>query len=216
MMYMDADIQVFANIDNLFDLPSGCLYAVMDCLCEMEEQPCAEVVQWPKELGQKPPFYFNGGMFVFEPSLRTYNRLLSTLDVTPATPFAEQVKCKCSREYSIQFILHDLIVNARIVLSWCSNLQDFLNFFFRDISKPLHPIYNLLVAMLWRHPEYVVLDEVKVVHFCVAGSKPWNYTGKEQYMDRADMKMLIDRWWDLYNDKSLDFTGNEASRQVSG
>ncbi|KAK6139423.1 hypothetical protein DH2020_026830 [Rehmannia glutinosa] len=90
MVYLDADIQVFDNIDNLFDLPSGCLYAVMDCLCEMRGQPCADKVQWPEDLGNEPPFYFNGGMFVFEPNLDTYNNLLSTLKVTPPTQFAEQ------------------------------------------------------------------------------------------------------------------------------
>lgn len=70
--------------------------------------------------------------------------------------------------------------------------------------------------MLWRHPECVELDKVKVVHFCVTGSKPWKYTGEEQYMDRADVKMLIERWWDIYNDQALDFTGNEETSEVSG
>lgn len=57
---------------------------------------------------------------------------------------------------------------------------------------------------------------MKVVHFCVTGSKPWKYTGEEQYMDRADVKMLIERWWDIYNDQALDFTGNEETSEVSG
>ncbi|KAH6772573.1 galactinol synthase 1 [Perilla frutescens var. hirtella] len=184
MVYMDADIQVLKNIDNLFELPSGCFYAVMDCLCEMDGLCCPEMVRWPQVLGDKPLFYFNGGMFIFEPSLTTYANLLRSLDTTPPTPFAE---------------------------------QDFLNSFFRDIAKPVHPVYNLLVAMLWRHPEYVELDKVKVVHFCVAGSKPWKYTGKEPNMNRADLKMLVDGWWDVYNDASLDFTGNEATHGgVSG
>lgn len=94
--------------------------------------------------------------------------------------------------------------------------QDFLNLFFKDSAKPIHPVYNLLVAMLWRHPEYVELDIVKVVHFCVAGSKPWKYTGEGENMDRADVKMLVDRWWEIYNDASLDFNGNGASCGVSG
>ncbi|KAG6408611.1 hypothetical protein SASPL_131629 [Salvia splendens] len=69
--------------------------------------------------------------------------------------------------------------------------QDFLNMFFKDISKPLHHIYNLLLPMLWRHPEYVELDTVKAVHFCLPGSKPWDYTGEEENMDRKDVKMLV-------------------------
>ncbi|KAI3469048.1 hypothetical protein Pfo_025711 [Paulownia fortunei] len=60
-------------------------------------------VQWPEDLGNEPPVYFIGSMFVFEP----------------------------------------------------------------NTSKPIPPIYNF------------------------AGSKPWKYTGKEQYLYRADVKMLI-------------------------
>ncbi|KAG8369051.1 hypothetical protein BUALT_Bualt15G0110100 [Buddleja alternifolia] len=172
MIYMDADIQVFENIDHLFDLPSGFFYGVVDCLCEMHGQPCPQKLRWPHELGREPPFYFNGGMFIFEPSLNTYNDLLRTLEVTTPTAFAE---------------------------------QDFLNMFFRDILKPIPPIYNLLVAMLWRHPQWVEMDKAKVVHYCVAGSKPWKYTGKEENMDRSDIKMLVKKWWDIYSDESLDF-----------
>jgi len=36
------------------------------------------------------------------------------------------------------------------------------------------------------------------------GSKPWRYTGKEENMDREDIKMLVQKWWDIYNDESLD------------
>lgn len=77
--------------------------------------------------------------------------------------------------------------------------------FFRDVLTPLPPVYNLLVAMLWRHPELVELEKVKVVHYCVAGSKPWKYTGKEENMDREDMKMLVKKWCDIYNDETLDY-----------
>ncbi|PQP96142.1 galactinol synthase 2 [Prunus yedoensis var. nudiflora] len=34
MIYLDGDIQVFQNIDHLFDYPDGYFYAVMDCFCE--------------------------------------------------------------------------------------------------------------------------------------------------------------------------------------
>lgn len=77
--------------------------------------------------------------------------------------------------------------------------------FFRENMRPIPPMYNLLVAMLWRHPEAVELGKAKVVHYCVAGSKPWRYTGEGEYMDREDIKMLVRKWWDIYNDASLDF-----------
>jgi inositol 3-alpha-galactosyltransferase len=40
----------------------------------------------------------------------------------------------------------------------------------------------------------------------VQGSKPWRFTGKEANMDREDVQMLVKKWWDIYNDKSLDYT----------
>ncbi|GFP80374.1 galactinol synthase 2 [Phtheirospermum japonicum] len=183
MVYMDADIQVFDNIDHLFNLPSGFFYGVSDCVCELYGPPCPQKLPWPAVLGPQPSFYLNGGMFMFEPNLNTYNELLSTLEITPPTPFAE---------------------------------QDFLNMFFRDVLQPIPPVYNCLVAMMWRHPKWVNLDEVKVVHYCVAGSKPWRYTGIEENMDRADIKMLVSKWWAIYNDEDLDFETDMASGSGGG
>ena len=148
MIFLDADIQVFDNIDHLFDLDKGSFYAVMDCFCEKTWshtpqykigycQQCPDRVAWPeRELSvPPPPLYFNAGMFVHEPSLATAKALLDRLVVTDPTPFAE---------------------------------QDFLNMFFRDVYKPIPPVYNLVLAMLWRHPENVELEKVKVVHYCAA------------------------------------------------
>ena len=59
--------------------------------------------------------------------------------------------------------------------------------------------------MLWRHPENIELEKAKVVHYCAAGSKPWRYTGKEENMDREDIKKLVTKWRDIYNDESLDY-----------
>lgn len=103
LIYLDGDIQVFGNIDRLFDYVEGKFYAVMDCFCEQTWtktpqykigycQQCPDKVQWPTaQMGPPPPLYFNAGMFVFEPNLSTYNDLLDKLKVTPTTSFAEQV-----------------------------------------------------------------------------------------------------------------------------
>jgi lipopolysaccharide biosynthesis glycosyltransferase len=37
--------------------------------------------------------------------------------------------------------------------------------YFRDNYQPIPARYNLLVHMLWRHPEEVDQDKVKVIHF---------------------------------------------------
>jgi len=194
MVYLDADIQVFDNIDELFELDKGRFYAVMDCFCEKTWshtpqykigycQQCPERVPWPEQqLGPPPPPYFNAGMFVHEPSLGTAKELLDALVATPPTPFAE---------------------------------QDLLNMFFRDVYTPIPPVYNLVLAMLWRHPDKVEpLAEVKVVHYCAAGSKPWRFTGQEPNMERQDIKMLVARWWDVFNDDSLDYKGDDADQPL--
>nr|POF27357.1 galactinol synthase 2 [Quercus suber] len=75
MIYLDGDVQVFENIDQLFDLPDNHFYVVMDCFCEKTWsntpqhkigfcQQFPDKVQWPAELGPKPPLYFNAGFFV--------------------------------------------------------------------------------------------------------------------------------------------------------
>ncbi|CAI0551852.1 unnamed protein product [Linum tenue] len=196
MIYLDGDIQVFDNIDHLFDLPDGHFYAVMDCFCEKtwartpqykvgycQQRP--DKVNWAvDEMGPKPALYFNAGMFVYEPSLAIYDELMKKLKITPPTPFAE---------------------------------QDFLNMFFRDVYRPIPNAYNLVLAMLWRHPENVQLEKVKVVHYCAAGSKPWRYTGEEENMEREDIKMLVKKWWEIYEDESLDYgnwVGSEAAAVV--
>lgn len=192
MIYLDADIQVYDNIDHLFDNPDGYFYAVMDCFCEKTWshtpqykvgycQQCPEKVRWStKKMGPPPALYFNAGMFVFEPGMSTAKALLDNVRVTPPTPFAE---------------------------------QDFLNMFFRDIYKPIPNVYNLVLAMLWRHPENVELDKLKVVHYCAAGSKPWRYTGKEENMDREEIKMLVNKWWEVYNDEALDYKGPSPAEE---
>ena len=40
--------------------------------------------------------------------------------------------------------------------------------YFKDIYKPIPLVYNLVLALLWRHPENVELHKVKVVHYCAA------------------------------------------------
>lgn len=42
--------------------------------------------------------------------------------------------------------------------------------YFKDKYKPIPNIYNLVLALLWRHPENVELHKVKVVHYCAAVS----------------------------------------------
>ena len=46
------------------------------------------------------------------------------------------------------------------------------------------------------------------------GSKPWRYTSEKENMDREDIKLLVKKWWDIYNDESLDYKNTLASVEV--
>nr|AMP59731.1 galactinol synthase 2 splice variant 2 [Cicer arietinum] len=104
-------------------------------------------------------------------------------------------------ENQTQFAMAYYVINYSKLRIWA----DYLNMYFKDKYKPIPNIYNLVLAMLWRHPENVELEKVKVVHYCAAGSKPWRYTGVEENMEREDIKMLVKKWWDIYEDESLDY-----------
>ncbi|VVB04306.1 unnamed protein product [Arabis nemorensis] len=107
-----------------------------------------------------------------------------------------QKRCRCQNCHAENLEILSLLLQGD---------EDFLNMFFEKVFKPVPPVYNLILSVLWRHPGNVDLESVKVVHYCPAGSKPWRYTGEEPNMDREDVKMLINKWWDIYNDESLDF-----------
>ncbi|KAL2510398.1 Galactinol synthase 4 [Forsythia ovata] len=107
----------------------------------------------------------------------------------------------------IQFAMAYYVINYSKLRIW----NDFLNMFFEKVYKPIPLLYNLVLAMLWRHPENVELEQVKVVHYCAAGSKPWRYTGVEANMEREDIKMLVKKWWDVYDDPSLDFKAEDTA-----
>lgn len=63
---------------------------------------------------------------------------------------------------------HDLLETVKVTPPSTFAEQDFLNMYFKHIYKPIPLVYNLVLAMLWRHPENVELDKVKVVHYCAA------------------------------------------------
>ncbi|CAH2041030.1 unnamed protein product [Thlaspi arvense] len=61
-------------------------------------------------------------------------------------------------ENQTQFAMAYYVINYSKLRIW----EDFLNMFFRDIYKPIPSAYNLVLAMLWRHPENIELEKVKL------------------------------------------------------
>ncbi|CDP15229.1 unnamed protein product [Coffea canephora] len=126
----------FFPIDLLFT--NMATYAVMDCFCEMCLEPCADKVKWPKRLGPEPKYYFNAGVFVFEPSFPTY-----ALEVTPPTAFAEQDLLNMfSKDRFASPFLH-CMCNFFMLMWWRRperiNLNDVkvLHYCAADLVKPL-------------------------------------------------------------------------------
>ncbi|KAH7446029.1 hypothetical protein KP509_01G033600 [Ceratopteris richardii] len=84
--------------------------------------------------------------------------------------------------------------------------QDSLNAFFSDMYTPLPMHYNLILAMLLYHPEKVPdIGKIKVVHYCVPGSKPWSFRGDEEHMNIEPLRRLIEKWWNVYEDRPIDY-----------
>ncbi|KAF8038506.1 hypothetical protein BT93_B1145 [Corymbia citriodora subsp. variegata] len=196
MIYLDGNVQVFDNIDRLFHLPNGFFCAVKDCLCEKTwshspQYSIGYCQQCPDNVHWPDEDIIPRPPLYFNAGMFMYEPNLDTY--------------------------HNLLETLKIAPPTPLAEQDFLNKYFNHVYEPIPYVYNLVLAMLWRHPEKVELDEVKVVHYGATGSKPWRYTGKEENMDRDDIKMLVKKWWDIYNDESLNYkdmvAAEEAARQ---
>lgn len=109
MMYLDSDIQVYENLDELLENPDGHLYAVIDCFCEKtwshtpqyqigycQHRP--DLVQWPSQLAPLPPFTSTPACSSLTPAPHTCKSLLHSLKVTVPTTFAQPV------DYTIIYI----------------------------------------------------------------------------------------------------------------
>uniref|UniRef100_A0A8C9F9U4 glycogenin glucosyltransferase n=1 Tax=Pavo cristatus TaxID=9049 RepID=A0A8C9F9U4_PAVCR len=125
-VFMDADTMVLSNIDELF---------------EREELSAAPDPGWPD--------CFNSGVFVYRPSIETYNQLLQ---------FATE---KGSFDGADQGLLNTFFS------SWATT----------DMNKHLPFIYNLSSTSVYSYlPAFKAFgSSTKVVHF-LGSTKPWNYT----------------------------------------
>ncbi|XP_053329666.1 glycogenin-1-like [Spea bombifrons] len=160
-VFMDADTMVLSNIDNLF---------------EREELSAAPDPGWPD--------CFNSGVFVFQPSIETYNQLLQL-----ATE-------KGSFDGGDQGLLNAFFSN------WAT----------KDIHKHLPFVYNLSSISIYSYlPAFKAFGaDAKVVHF-LGKVKPWNYTydskTKSVKSEMQDQTLIhpefLNLWWDIYTTRIL-------------
>ncbi|KAL4823866.1 hypothetical protein H8958_010067, partial [Nasalis larvatus] len=160
-VFMDADTLVLANIDDLF---------------EREELSAAPDPGWPD--------CFNSGVFVYQPSVETYNQLLRLASEQGSFDGGDQG-----------------ILNT-FFSSWAT----------RDIRKHLPFIYNLSSISIYSYlPAFKVFGaSAKVVHF-LGRVKPWNYTydpkTKSVKSEAHDPNMthpeFLILWWNIFTTNVL-------------
>ncbi|NWT36551.1 GLYG protein, partial [Chroicocephalus maculipennis] len=157
-VFMDADTLVLCNVDELFD---------------REEFSAAPDSGWPD--------CFNSGVFVFRPSLKTYNLLLR---------FAAE---HGSFDGGDQGLLNSFFSN------WAT----------ADIGKHLPFLYNLSSSAVYTYvPAFNHFGrDAKVVHF-LGATKPWNY--KYNLQTKRVMQdgstsgsfhqlSFLALWWNIYS-----------------
>ncbi|XP_007900641.1 glycogenin-1a isoform X1 [Callorhinchus milii] len=155
-VFMDADTMVLANIDELF---------------EREELSAAPDPGWPD--------CFNTGVFVYRPSIETYNALLQC------------AMEKGSFDGGDQGLLNSFFGN------WATS----------DIKKHLPFIYNLSSIAVYSYlPAFKQYGaNAKVIHF-LGSVKPWNYSydpntkavkrqGPESSIVHPE---FLNMWWDTF------------------
>ena len=194
-VFLDADITVYKNIDELFDtlLPGrDWIAACHACVCNLDHDPwapddwnrsnCAysplkhpsalhRVVELPKSEG--PPHthaLLNGGVFFFHPSQSLWKRLLHYFNICPD--------------------LHNFKFPD----------QDFLAEFFAHKWLPLSWQYNAIKTMRQWHTNIWRDDEAKALHYIV--DKPWQRRvatdGIAGHLGRDGETHSW--WWGVYGD----------------
>lgn len=174
LVFLDADMLVTQNMDELFALPlePGTLAACHACRCNPNRiasypsdwTPENCFYSWCKgeehvEQPDKVDNYLNGGFLLLTPDKAVFDAMmaqLAALDDLSTYLFAE---------------------------------QDFLNHFYRDRWQPLPWVYNALKTLPHQHPDVWNDRRVKNIHYII--DKPWEKTPEpgDRYYE------LNRKWW---------------------
>lgn len=177
VVFLDADMLVLQNTDELFtlDLGDNPLAACHACRCN-PNQIASYPPEWQPEQchytwqarGEQAPesvdLYLNGGFLVLKPDNAVFDMLekrIAAIDDLSAYPFSE---------------------------------QDLLNEVFAERWKPLSYIYNALKTLPFQHSGLWQGDEVKNLHYILA--KPWNRDLSQSESERDRFYALDKLWWE--------------------
>ncbi len=181
VVFLDADMLVIQNSDELFELtlPDNHIAACHACRCnphKIDSYPSSwcpdySFYSWCEDstMQATPPAaldnYLNSGMMVLEPDSEVYREMLFRL--TAITD----------------------------VSSYFFPEQDFLNDFYYNYNRwlPLHYGYNALKTLSYQHPYLWDLQKIKNIHYIL--DKPW-----EKYPQVGDKSYQLDKLWWQYNE----------------
>lgn len=176
VVFLDADMLVTQNMDELLDLPlqEGWIAACHACRCNPDK-----ITSYPKnwrpencfysyckgvehtEQPEEVENYLNGGLLVLKPDQQVFDEMMSQLsrmDDLSRYLFAE---------------------------------QDFLNDFYHQHWQPLPWIYNALKTLPSQHARIWDLSRVKNIHYII--DKPWSKAPDPDSRDYTLNKL----WWDV-------------------
>ncbi|GAQ83103.1 galactinol synthase [Klebsormidium nitens] len=178
LTYLDSDMLVLQNLDYLFDmLPSDQIMGVKNCFC----------VGWKNH-----PRVCGTAYCQFDPVKHPWTFPEGKPEPTPYINAGFFVFAP-SRAVFAQ-MQHALAAFPASELAE----QDFLNDFWAGRIRTLPPENNLLLNFLFSHPDLLDLDNAALIHFAVAGSKPWAYDPSMPDMTHPDVVRFVKMWQKLY------------------
>lgn len=186
--FLDADMAVFQNPDNVFDtiIPRDWLASTHGCICTpdptswkpaaWQKGNCAYTpLTSPDEIANDTvsrPTYalLNGGLFVFYPTEELWTRMMGFFNHT---------------EKLSEYQFPD---------------QDFLADFFRDKWQPVSWKYNCLKTHPYLHPRIWSKEKMVILHYIV--DKPWERRNSPEGIGghKGRDGEMHQWWWDIYSE----------------
>ncbi|KAI9049703.1 hypothetical protein LZ554_005857 [Drepanopeziza brunnea f. sp. 'monogermtubi'] len=189
LVFLDADMLVFRNMDELFDIDfpgRDWIAANHCCVCNLDNDEWAPA-DWKKEncayTGLTHPSCLENPARVPEPGtgLSTHTLLNSGLFI-------------CTPNPKLWKDMLDFLETSPLVKDFMFPDQDFLAEFFRGKWKAVGYQYNALKTMRYWHPEMWRDEEVRNLHYIV--DKPWTKrVGSDGVAGYLGHDGTTHQWW---------------------